>query len=131
MRQIGALNPNRMLELHGVLDEICIKIAFRQMEANSEDASKLRNTDILWKVPIRIVSFCQNRIEELENNPQLVKEYEIMAWSRFKELIFDIYDHRILHAPEINNSMNATYCTLNEHLLIYFVEVHRRRAKAE
>lgn len=120
-----------MLHLHDALDDICIKVASRQMEANSEDASKLILTEIQWKVPFRIVSFCQNRIEELEKNPQLVKDYEIMAWSRFKELIFDIYDHRIMHAPEINNSMNATYCTLNEHLLIYFVEVHRQRAKAE
>lgn len=60
-----------------------------------------------------------------------MKEYEMMTWSRFKELMLDIYDHRILHAPEINNSMNSSYCTLNEHLLVFFVEVHRRRAKAE
>ena len=102
-----------------------------KMEQNMEDSSKIKNTEIQWKMPLRLISFCQNRIEEMERKPELIMDFEMMAWSKFKELILDIYDHRIVHAPEINNSTNSSYCSLNEHLIVYFVEVHRRRAKAE
>lgn len=54
-----------------------------------------------------------------------------MAWYKFKELVFDIYDHRILHAPELNGSVNTNYCALNEHLLIFMMDRYKKRAKAE
>lgn len=54
-----------------------------------------------------------------------------MAWYKFKELVFDVYDHRILHAPELNGSVNTNYVTLSEHVLIFFVSKYKRRAKAE
>jgi len=56
---------------------------------------------------------------------------ELLPWFKFKEIIFDIYDHRIVNAPELNGSVNNNYCNLNEHLIIYHVDVHRTRAKAE
>jgi hypothetical protein len=49
----------------------------------------------------------------------------------FKESIGEIYDHRIEHAPEINGAINTTYMTLDEHMLIFFVEKHRTRPKIE
>ena len=54
-----------------------------------------------------------------------------MPWFLLKELMFDIYDHRIKNAPEINGSANTNYCTLNEHLLIFFVNKCRNRKNAE
>ena len=48
-----------------------------------------------------------------------------------KDIIFDIYDHRIRNAPEINGSCNTNYCALNEHLLIFYVDKYRIRKKAE
>lgn len=54
-----------------------------------------------------------------------------MPWLQVKDIIFDIYDHRIRNAPEINGSCNTNYCALNEHLLIFFVDKKRSRQKAE
>ena len=45
--------------------------------------------------------------------------------------MFDIYDHRILHAPELNCSVNTNYCSLNEHMLVFFMDQTRSRVKAE
>ena len=40
----------------------------------------------------------------------------------FKKIIFEIIDHRIEHAPEINGVVNTSYLSLDEHLLIYWVD---------
>lgn len=50
-----------------------------------------------------------------------------MEWSQFKEIIYDLYDHRIKYAPELNGSANSSYCSLNEHLIMFFVEQHGNR----
>lgn len=82
-------------------------------------------------MPLRIVAFCANRIKHLEENPQLVDSYTMIPWFKFKDIMFDVYDHRILHAPELNGAVNTSYCSLNEHLLVYFMDLCRKRAKAE
>jgi len=46
-------------------------------------------------------------------------------------MIFEIYDHRILHSTEINGALNASYMTLDEHLLIFMLEKHKTRAETE
>ena len=45
--------------------------------------------------------------------------------------MFDIYDHRIKHEPELNGTVNTSYCPLNEHVLMFFVDKYKRRPKAE
>ena len=45
--------------------------------------------------------------------------------------MFDIYDHRILYSPELNGSVNTNYCSLNEHLIIFFMDLYRKREVAE
>ena len=42
-----------------------------------------------------------------------------------------MYDHRIKHAPELNGAANTSYCALNEHLIMFFVEECSQRSKAE
>jgi hypothetical protein len=37
-------------------------------------------------------------------------------------MIFDIYDHRIKHAEEIDGSINTTYMSFDEHLLVVMLE---------
>lgn len=54
-----------------------------------------------------------------------------MPWHHLKEIIYDIYDHRVKHTPELCGSINTNYCTFNEHLMMYFVDKYRRRQKAE
>lgn len=117
--------------LHGILDQLAITVAAKKMQANDEDVSQVKSTAVQWKLPLRIIAFCQNAIQHLDDNPETVETMELIPWARFKELIFDIYDHRVVNAPEINNSMNSSYCTLNEHLLIFFVEKYRTRERAE
>lgn len=46
-------------------------------------------------------------------------------------MIYEIYDHRIQHAPEIQGTVNTTYMTLDEHLLVYFLEKNHTRARVE
>lgn len=46
-------------------------------------------------------------------------------------MIFDIYDHRIRHAPELAGSVNTSYCSLNEHIMMYFIDKYEKRLKAE
>ena len=42
------------------------------------------------------------------------------SWENFKQLIYEIYDHRIFHAPEINGAINTSYLTMEEHLILFF-----------
>jgi len=48
-----------------------------------------------------------------------------------KEFIWQIYDHRITHAPEINGTINTSYVTLNEHLLIFMLDRYKNRSDTE
>ena len=50
-----------------------------------------------------------------------------MPWHKLKEIIFDIYDHRIRYSSEINGIANTNYCTLNEYLIIFFIFKVRNR----
>ena len=45
---------------------------------------------------------------------------KLLPWPEFKRIIFDIIEHRIEHAPEINGVVNTNYMSLDEHLIIFF-----------
>ena len=53
------------------------------------------------------------------------------AWADFKQTIYEIYDHRILHAPEINGAINTTYLGMNEHLILFFTNKYKVRPQVE
>ena len=55
----------------------------------------------------------------------------MMPWKKVKELIFNVYKHRVEHAPEINGISNMNYCCMNEHVLIYFIDQVKERPLAE
>lgn len=126
-----------MYHLHNLLEKITLRIKKKKMleTADQEQPTQIRKASLsrneVWKIPYRIVAFCQNRIQQLEKDPELVDKFEMMPWYKFKELIFDIYDHRIHNAPELNGNVNANYCTLNEHLIVFFVDKYKKRLKAE
>lgn len=54
-----------------------------------------------------------------------------MTWTNFKVLIWDIYNHRINHAPEINGAINTSHLSLDEHLVVFMLHRHGSRAEAE
>ena len=64
------------------------------------------------------MAFLQPSIEKLDE----VIKLKLMNWPDFKKIIFEILDHRIEHAPEINGVVNTSYLSLDEHLLIYWVD---------
>ena len=45
--------------------------------------------------------------------------------------MFDIYDHRIKYAPELNGGANTSYCSVGEHIITFFIDQYPRRKKAE
>ena len=53
------------------------------------------------------------------------------TWSSFKAVVYDIYEHRIQNAPEINGVVNTTYLGLDEHLLCYFMMTYGERRLVE
>ena len=70
-----------------------------------------------WSLPSHIIVFLQNTIEKLDSI-----KLKLTPWPEFKKIIFEIIDHRIEFAPEINGVINTSYLSLDEHLLIYMVD---------
>ena len=90
-----------------------------------------------WSNPAYIVLFLQNAIQKYTvpigetGKPQEDIKIKITSWPEFNQQIFKIYDHRISHAPEVNGALNTTYMTLDEHLLLFFLELYKTRPKVE
>ena len=76
-----------------------------------------------------IMSPNSNNVEE----PAVVEELKIRlpAWQDFKLLIYEIYDHRIYNAPEINGMINTNYLGMDEHLICFFVQKYKVRSMIE
>ena len=56
---------------------------------------------------------------------------KLIPWSQMKQTIFQIYDHRIHHAPEIQGMISESYLKMDEHLVIYFLERSKGRTMTE
>ena len=65
------------------------------------------------------------------NVPQEELKLRLAVWPDFKQLIFEIYDHRIENAPEINGAINNTYMSMEEHLICFFALKYRTRHQIE
>jgi hypothetical protein len=48
-----------------------------------------------------------------------------------KKVIFEILDHRLKHAEEIDGTTNNTYMSLDEHLIIFMLDKNKSRAQTE
>lgn len=130
LRQNGLQNRQQLQVLHDQFDEICNSIK-RSKQSKHEQRNDSLNKNLRWRIPYAIITFCANRIKELLNNPDEVKNWSLMPWVEFKETIFGVYDHRIQNAHEINGSANMSYCALNEYVLIYFMDLYRDRKIVE
>lgn len=67
-----------------------------------------------------MIVFLAPVIEEIPRSGLKVRP-RIQQWPKFKKEIFDIIDHRIEHAAEINGSTNTSCLSLDEHLIIYMI----------
>ena len=56
---------------------------------------------------------------------------KLQSWPKFKEQLFEIYDHRLLNAEEIDGGVNNTFMSLDEHLVCYLFEKAKTRQKTE
>ena len=138
---MGLLNPKKLKYLHDILDRQGVKIKNRKMRIEEDDVKNHRqrlspdnaNANLQWRVPYKIIAFIANRILEFEDDPNIAEKYELIPWTIFKDILFDVYNHRIQYAPELNGAANTSYCSLSEHLLIFFVDKYsaHKRDKAE
>lgn len=55
----------------------------------------------------------------------------LMTWVGFKQMIWDIYVHRIQHAQEISGHVNHSYMAMDEHMIIFFLQKYKRRDQSE
>ena len=54
-----------------------------------------------------------------------------MPWPEFKQVIYEVYEHRIAYAFETNGVINTSYVALEEYLIIFFMDKFKLRRLAE
>ena len=107
------------------------QVKVNNAEKENEEEQKGLTEEIQFCIPFNIIAFCSNRIQELISNPSQVENWQLIPWNKFKQLLYNIYEHRIDNAAELNGSVNTSYCNMQEHLLIYFCDLLGSRALAE
>ena len=88
------------------------KLKFKSGEV--EKLPQLANHSMSWALPSHLIAFLANSIEGIQG-----KKFKLQPWPEFKKLLFEICDHRVEHAPEINGAINNSYLTLDEHLIVF------------
>ena len=68
--------------------------------------------------------FIANSLEENQSG-------RVLPWTEFKQVIYQIYDHRIQYANEISGVINTTAVNLEEYILLYFLDKFKLRRLAE
>ena len=102
-------------------------------EKNQNKYSKInkksQNEDTtVWQFPYHVLAFCANAIRNYTKDPEeKLKDFKLTPWIEFKQLIFKVYDHRIENAAEVNGFILNSYVTLNEYLVVFFMDVFRDR----
>ena len=79
-----------------------------------DKAPVLVNNQCNWCLPSHYLVFLKSATLDCKN-----RRMKLISWPDFKKEIYDIYDHRVENAPEINGLINNTYINLDEHLLLY------------
>ena len=142
---LGSVDDAKMGELHMRLNQLINK---HKKKKEGRVAKDLDAGKYIWTTPAMILLFLQNTIEKYTRSPNINEDNQSMAsdkmsdipedikirlpsWLEFKNFITEIYDHRIYHSPEINGTVNTTYLTLEEHLIIFFMQRYRTRQTAE
>ena len=130
------------MRLNGVFNRVKKQSKIR--ETKEKDLQEMGK--FVWSTPTFLLIYLANTIEAKAPKPvyganpnkpvDFVPNTEdlnlkILQWVKFKQLLFDIYDHRIEHAWEINGAINNTYVALEEHLILFFLEKHRDKPRAQ
>ena len=117
--QVAMDNRKRIKELFEHMDSRFDFLIEREVE-KQRDRGKEDNDSAFgkstWSLPSHIIVFLKNSIEQMDH-----LKLKLVPWPEFKKVIFEIIDHRIEFAPEINGAINNTYMSMDEHLLIYMV----------
>lgn len=119
-----------------------LKIKDKKANKNQEAGLDLfQDGKYMWVTPQMILLFLHNTINDCapigsDHSPHLLSSKEEMkiripAWQDFKQIIYEIYDHRIAHSAEISGCLNNTYLGMDEHLILYFAQVHKNRFDIE
>ena len=129
------------MQLNGLFNKV--KKNTKNKSDKEKDVSDMGK--YVWATPTIILTYLQNVIQKKAAKPIFAEDptkpidfipadeeltCKIRPWKKFKELLFDIYDHRIEHAWEINGAINNTYLTLDEHLLIFFVDKYKMESRS-
>ena len=131
--QIG---EQRMGQLNKRLNWLFDKPVTGSLKAKHGEKEKRDMAKYTWSNTAFIINLLAPAIEKYTPEPGQGKAREslklkIMNWVEFKAIIFEIYDHRIQHAPEVQGMLNTNYMTMDEHMAVYFLEKTRTRTKLE
>lgn len=75
-----------------------------------------------WNLPIPMIVALQNTTKDKESA-------NVLPWTHFKRLVYDIYIDRLNNAIEINNHLLTSYIPMNEFTCIYFLKVRDERVR--
>ena len=118
----------------------------KNINKKQHDESQQQESKFIWATSNIVLMFLENSIKKFTRKPVFTDDnpvpltyrpaedtfkIKLHSYHHFKNLIYEIYDHRILHATEINGALNASYMTLDEHLLIFMLEKHKSRIATE
>ena len=95
-----------------------IKLEIKKGQERGKDDQASMFGPNTWSLPSHIISFLKPTIEKLDE----FGKCRLMQWPDFKKTLFEIIDHRIFHSPEINGLINNTYMSMDEHLVLYWVD---------
>lgn len=143
---ISAYDEHQLQELHMRLNGVFSRIKKQSKIRETKEKDLQEMGKFVWSTPTFLLIYLVNTIEAKAPKPvyganpnkpvDFVPNTEdlnlkILQWVKFKQLLFDIYDHRIEHAWEINGAINNTYVALEEHLILFFLEKHRDKPRAQ
>ncbi|CDW81151.1 UNKNOWN [Stylonychia lemnae] len=110
---------DRIAELENRLNQMVV-----QSKNPDQLGDKQGESTSVWTIPSHILVFIANSIEDNQTG-------RVLPWPEFKLVIYDIYDHRIQNASEVNGVINTTYLCFEEYVLIYFLDRFKLRRLAE
>lgn len=118
-RQLSLVDRESILKLGQRLNHRFDRLIQREVEKAQERGKEDKDPLFArskWTLPSHIIAFVATKIPHLDS-----MKLKLRQWPQFKRAIFDVIDHRIEFAAEINGAINTSYVTLDEHLVIYIV----------
>ena len=118
--QLFVEDPARIKKLATKLDRKFDLIISQENEKSRDRGQHVQESifqDRIWGLPSNLITFLASAIE----SDASTKYLKLQSWPIFKKEIFEIIDHRIENASEINGVVNTSYMSLDEHLIIFMV----------